>query len=359
MTVAETVVKKLKIKISTKGVRTERVQENGAKVIVNDAQSQPKSVNDIKKPEMNLKFKFPVPGNSNKRGPQVALGGEKEKRQKMDQAALDGEKGKSQKMDRSIQQKCGSILRVLMTHKDGWGFLEPVDPVALNIPDYFKIITKPMDLGTVKSKLEGNVYFSVEEFAADVRLTFANCMRYNPPYNGFHAMAKELDSLFNKRWKLMEAKWKRNSGSAEQSFLPNPRGKDFQYVNKSCQKKTPLHVNPMTKRLVQIEDKEKLKEELLVLLRGKVIDNMQSTLRKFGLAGLGKEKLNADIDTLDDESLLELKRVLKTALDAMASKAESAEGTHVFSAKTNHKGMMLLSFCFVIQNATPLLGRHW
>lgn len=298
MTVTEAVVKKLKIKISSKGVRTHfegDFRENGVQSIQN-------SVDVIKKPEMNIKFKLPVPANSNKRGPQ---------------GSLDGEKGKRQKMDRSIKQQCGTILQLLMTHKHGWAFLKPVDPVAFNIPDYFEIITKPMDLGTVKSKLEGNSYFSVEEFAADVHLTFANCMRYNPPINAFHTMAKELDSLFSKRWKLMEAKWKSKSGSAEQGCLPNPRGKDFQDMNKPCLKKAPLHDNLMPKRLMLIEDKEKLKKELLELLRGNTIDNMQSTLQKFGLR---KEKLNADIDTLDDETLFELKRVLTAALDAMVAK---------------------------------------
>ncbi|XP_031119744.1 transcription factor GTE9-like isoform X1 [Ipomoea triloba] len=285
-----TEVKNLKITNSSKGVQIHCERDSQENV-----QNLQNSVDAVKKLEMNIKFKLPVPANSNKRGPQ---------------GTLDGEKGKRQKMDWSIKQQCGAILQLLMAHKHGWAFLKPVDPVAFNIPDYFAIITKPMDLGTVLSKLEGNMYFCVEEFAADVRLTFANSVRYNPLDNPFHTMAKELDSLFNKQWKLMEANWKSKSGSAEQGCLPNRRGKDFQDMNKCYIKKAPLHVKPMTKRLMRIEDKEKLKKELLELLRGKVIDNMQSTLQKFGL---GKEKLNVEIDTLDDETLLELKRILVAA----------------------------------------------
>lgn len=40
-----------------------------------------------------------------------------------------------------------------MQHHWGWPFLKPVDPVALNLPDYFTVIKKPMDLGTVKNNL--------------------------------------------------------------------------------------------------------------------------------------------------------------------------------------------------------------
>lgn len=33
------------------------------------------------------------------------------------------------------------------THKHGWIFLEPVDPVKLQLHDYFEVIKNPMDLG--------------------------------------------------------------------------------------------------------------------------------------------------------------------------------------------------------------------
>jgi hypothetical protein len=36
-----------------------------------------------------------------------------------------------------------------------------------------------MDLGTVREKLDKKEYGSVAEVAADVRLVWSNCMRYN------------------------------------------------------------------------------------------------------------------------------------------------------------------------------------
>jgi len=45
------------------------------------------------------------------------------------------------------------ILDKLMAQPNAWPFNKPVDPVELKIPDYFDIIRKPMDLGTVKKKL--------------------------------------------------------------------------------------------------------------------------------------------------------------------------------------------------------------
>jgi hypothetical protein len=40
-------------------------------------------------------------------------------------------------------------LRKLLRHRSAWPFIDPVDPVELNIPDYLTIIKEPMDLGTV------------------------------------------------------------------------------------------------------------------------------------------------------------------------------------------------------------------
>lgn len=45
--------------------------------------------------------------------------------------------------------------------------------------DYFDIIEKPMDLGTVKRKLTHNVYKNMKHFVDDMNLVWGNCYRYN------------------------------------------------------------------------------------------------------------------------------------------------------------------------------------
>lgn len=49
----------------------------------------------------------------------------------------------------AIWQQCMTILNTVKKHKYAWPFLEPVDPVSLNLPDYLEIIDRPMDLGKV------------------------------------------------------------------------------------------------------------------------------------------------------------------------------------------------------------------
>jgi Bromodomain extra-terminal - transcription regulation/Bromodomain len=106
-----------------------------------------------------------------------------------------------------IMEKCVVILRHIR-EKDverGAFFSEPVDPVALGIPNYRQIITEPMDLGTVARKLEGNQIDTPEEFARLVRLTFENAITFNvDPNHSVHQVARFLLIEFNKKYRDIE-----------------------------------------------------------------------------------------------------------------------------------------------------------
>ncbi|MCJ1280737.1 hypothetical protein MMC26_000054 [Xylographa opegraphella] len=82
----------------------------------------------------------------------------------------------------------------------GWPFHNPVDPVALNIPTYHKIIKKPMDLSTVESKLKGGQYENAKEFESDIRLMFQNCYKFNPAGDNVHTMGKAFEAAFDAEW---------------------------------------------------------------------------------------------------------------------------------------------------------------
>lgn len=54
------------------------------------------------------------------------------------------------------------VLTLCWKAKGGYYFHDPVDPVKYNVDDYFDIITEPMDFGTIRKKLNTNVYNSIE-----------------------------------------------------------------------------------------------------------------------------------------------------------------------------------------------------
>jgi len=88
------------------------------------------------------------------------------------------------------------VLKGLQAHEHGWVFATPVNPVELGLDDYFDIIKRPMDLGTIQKKIDGGSYHSFEDFQSDVRLTFENAMKYNEERTVVHEMAKELKKKF-------------------------------------------------------------------------------------------------------------------------------------------------------------------
>ncbi|XP_062182049.1 transcription factor GTE2-like [Phragmites australis] len=91
-----------------------------------------------------------------------------------------------------VFKNCAVLPSRLMKPKHSWVFNKPVDTIGLGLHDYHTIITKPMDLDTVKSKLAAGHYKSPREFAGDVCLTFQNAMTYNPKGQNFDSLMPNL-----------------------------------------------------------------------------------------------------------------------------------------------------------------------
>lgn len=122
-----------------------------------------------------------------------------------------------------LLRQCGNLLKRLMQHKHAWVFNEPVDTVKYGLLDYFTVIKRPMDLGTVRGKLSRNEYATPVHFAEDVRLTFLNAMTYNPPTNDVYAMADVLRKVFEEKWRIIEEKYEESRIEQEASDCQRPR----------------------------------------------------------------------------------------------------------------------------------------
>jgi len=98
---------------------------------------------------------------------------------------------------------CNEIIKEMFSKKHSayaWPFYKPVDTEQLDLHDYKQVIKKPMDLGSVKGKMESREYRSPAEFAIDMRLIFTNCYKYNPPDHDVVAMARKLQDVFEMRY---------------------------------------------------------------------------------------------------------------------------------------------------------------
>ena len=112
-------------------------------------------------------------------------------------------------------------------HEHCWPFLLPVN--TKQFPTYKKIIKKPMDTTTIRSKLDScrlaplllldinsvfvlirnyiriDSYKNKEEFGLDVRLIFDNCVTFNEDESPVGQAGHQLRAFFETKWKELFA----------------------------------------------------------------------------------------------------------------------------------------------------------
>ncbi|KAK4514480.1 erg10, acetyl-CoA C-acetyltransferase [Mucor velutinosus] len=103
-------------------------------------------------------------------------------------------------MTESNQKRCERIYKKLYSHQACQPFYEPVDAVALNIPLYYTVIKRPMDMSTIRKKLDQGQYQTIWEFELDVRQIFWNCNAFNDNESWVAKQCVALEAFFNQIW---------------------------------------------------------------------------------------------------------------------------------------------------------------
>jgi len=101
---------------------------------------------------------------------------------------------------RAWEEELGKIIARIFAKRDSELFREPVPHVELNLIDYLTVVKTPMDLGTLRSKLDGHLYNSENECAEDIRLIWYNAMLYNAPGAAVYVKAKVLSEYWEAQW---------------------------------------------------------------------------------------------------------------------------------------------------------------
>ncbi|KAF8024175.1 hypothetical protein BT93_F1386 [Corymbia citriodora subsp. variegata] len=258
-------------------------------------------------------------------------------------------------------KSCDSLLSRLMKHKHGWVFNAPVDPKKLGLHDYFTIIKHPMDLGTVKSRLNKNWYKSPRAFAEDVRLTFHNAMLYNPKGQDVHLMAETLLKIFEDRWKVIEKE--NNLDQRYNTSLPTHISKkapspalvappassvcpDAKALDKSESRALPVdsrtkpaisghpgkkpvpknrEARDSHKRDMTYEEKQRLSEDLQTLPSEKLEDVVQIIKKRNPHLFQQEDEIEVDIDSVDSDTLWELDNFVNNHKNGLTKNNRKAE----------------------------------
>lgn len=87
-------------------------------------------------------------------------------------------------------------------------------PEEDGVPDYFDKVKKPMDLSTIKGKMDRREYADEEEFCEDMRQIFENCFLYWKKTDPMWGAAEKLQKTFEEKYSGMN-KWITKMGGDE------------------------------------------------------------------------------------------------------------------------------------------------
>lgn len=118
---------------------------------------------------------------------------------------------------------CQTILKELWHKKHyevAYYFYYPVDAEALGLKDYHDVIKQPMDMSTIKKKMENREYRRPDQFANDVRLMLHNSFRYNPPEHDVNKAGRKLQEIFEQKYARLPD-GSDDTGSSDASNVPS------------------------------------------------------------------------------------------------------------------------------------------
>ncbi|XP_066145385.1 PH-interacting protein isoform X1 [Euwallacea fornicatus] len=131
------------------------------------------------------------------------------------------------------------LLELMRQTEDSVPFREPVN--KHKYPTYHQIITRPMDLETVKEKLQKGAYKEPKDFCCDVRLIFQNSRTFNTNKRSrIYVMTVRLSAMFEEHIKKITSNWRiakkrhrcRTSSSSEESDCNEPSSEEDQNRSK-------------------------------------------------------------------------------------------------------------------------------
>lgn len=204
-------------------------------------------------------------------------------------------------------RKAKQILKATMDHPQAFPFNEQVDWKKLKIPDYPKIVKKPMDLSKVDRQLNTNRYNAVEEFGSDVRLVFTNARTYNVEFSDIHQMAKIVEAHFEEKF-----------GSFFKGNKKRPApGADAKHAKKAKREESGNHsdddmsdvshelpeepTDEEKARPVAVDEKRLLNEKIAVLKSddlGKMVDIIKDRCPK-SIDQTKDDEIEIDVDALE------------------------------------------------------------
>lgn len=274
---------------------------------------------------------------------------------------------KSRKKLKPELQFCDEVLSEITNTKHfhiNQFFLEPVDPVALAIPQYYSVIKKPMDLGQISRMLHSGEISSVKEFDKNVRLIFDNCFQFNGPPNQGNPVsifAKQLKDLYETEMKKKDA-WLAKHAKANAPASNASDDEDDE--DEEEDQETAAQINEMTTNIRVLEAKmreesTKLTElyaadspdEIMIQVQQNIVSVVQQTL-------LGKKTKLAELRQKGDKPGKKSKGGKSKPSGSKKAAAAAAPKKSGGNKKASKKALSAVEKDMIANAINDLEGKH-
>ena len=240
-----------------------------------------------------------------------------------------------------------NYLSAIAKERNAEIFLEPVDYVGLGIPDYPEIIKQPMDLSTIRKKIEDNKYQNVKEIYKDIQLIWDNCKRYNREGSDVYKMAQVCEK-FTKRYFD-----KHNGSNSINNTIPSSKNnkkniklsakgeeiKDSQVISETKENPQDILLDENEQNKEEEDDKNYDTENGLSGYEKSIISNRVKKLQNDGLASLVRlvqkecpnsiketeDNIEIVLGSLDRKTFEQINRLIDTFLRVKETNQENLE----------------------------------
>lgn len=212
------------------------------------------------------------------------------------------------------------IMRNIMKEPYYEWFAAPVDPIAMKIPDYHHFIKNPMDLGTIRSKLDKNAYNTIGEWQADIALTFSNCRAYNTPSSQIAGWGDAIERTLEQKiaataWDDTGVKSPKMKASTSSGSNINLEGKKRKADTLSIVKND-IPAKKSKEAPMTFEEKKNLGQAMNLLDSNQLIEAIEilkecPKIREKQSTDEESDTIDIDMNEVDDPTLRKLERFIE------------------------------------------------
>ena len=129
----------------------------------------------------------------------------------------------------TLQYFFSDMLKKMCESEYGFVFAKPVDPNEWKLHDYREVVQRPMDLGTIRKRLDSGRYTNQRpesQLHPDIMLVFENALKYSKPGQMIAKIAQQMKEDYEKKYnELLGPMYRLEAENRDK------RGADGNYLN--------------------------------------------------------------------------------------------------------------------------------